>query len=546
MMHPFSHVDLMSFLREPLASKLGLVCFHTIWQGIMVATLLSIVLRTIPRNSIAKLNARYLFATLALISLPAISIVTFLMIEAELRPFSVTRQQVIDATIAGAGNPSTRLSLLLEWSTSRIEPWLPSVSLLWGAGATLAALRMAVGWAMTRRLVDRAMSFSEDHLQLRVQYLGQMLGIRSIVRLLVSDTIDSPVVVGWVRPVILWPVSAVVGLSPNAIDAIIAHELAHIRRQDFLVNCIQACIEVLFFHHPAAWWISAQIRVEREHCADELAVKALENADLGSRLSYAQSLLSLEEHRRVPPLSIAAKGGNLLDRIRRLVGANDIRSSFAKLLAAIMATICLLGLLVASNFVPNVLAGSNLSEFGETQIVADQSQIDTNIVSLPIAEAIVVRLSKTEIPPDVINSLRKEIWLAINAGKPLTLQQVHERLGQFGFDWRILHYPPTNESPEQTQTESTTGDATIVDAEIASSIVARLAAARVDSEILSATRDFMWEAIREGRPERLSDVHELLIKLGIPPDTLHAPRENPDPQGKASATIQIRDAINRK
>ncbi|MFO0384349.1 MAG: hypothetical protein ACK506_21835, partial [Pirellula sp.] len=191
MMLSLSLVDLMSFLREPLATKLGLVCFHTIWQGIMVSALLSLILRTIPRNSIATVNARYLFATLALISLPAMSIVTFLMIEVEPRQFSVTRQQTIDATMAGAGNPSTRLLLLPEWSTFRIEPWSPFISLLWGAGATLAALRMATGWVMTRRLVNRAMSFSENHLQVRVQHLCQMLGIRSVVRLLVSDTIDS-------------------------------------------------------------------------------------------------------------------------------------------------------------------------------------------------------------------------------------------------------------------------------------------------------------------------------------------------------------------
>lgn len=545
-MHHLAHTDLMSFLREPLATKLGLVCFHTIWQGIMVSALLSLVLRTIPRNSIATVNARYLFATLALISLPVMSIITFLIIEAEPRQFAVMRQPTIDATVAGAGNPSTRLLLLPEWSTFRIEPWSPFISLLWGAGATLAALRMAIGWVMTRRLVNRAMSFSENHLQVRVQQLCQMLGIRSVVRLLLSDTIDSPVVVGWIRPVILWPVSAVVGISPSAIDAIIAHELAHIRRQDFLVNCIQACIEVLFFHHPAAWWISAQIRVEREHCADELAVKVLENADIGSRLSYAQSLLSLEEHRQLPPLSIAAKGGNLLDRVRRLVGANDTRPSFAKLVAVIIATFCLLGFLIASTWLPNTLAETNPSEFDKAQTVVDPSQIDTNIVSMPIAEAIVARLSKTQIPSDVVNSLRQELWLAIDAGKPLSLQQVHERLGQFGFDWKILHTPPTNELPEKTEAAVTSlGNKTMVDEEIAHAIVARLAAARVDSEILCATRDFMWEAIHAGRPESLSDVHELLSKLGISLDTLHAPLENPDSQGNAAATIQIRDAKNR-
>jgi hypothetical protein len=100
------------------------------------------------------------------------------------------------------------------------------------------------------------------------------------------------------------------------------------------MNLLQACIDVLFFHHPAAWWISAQVRAEREHCADDLAVRALEAGRAGTRLSYARALLALEERRQTAALAVAANGGSLLDRIRRLAGADDEPAGPGRLLAA--------------------------------------------------------------------------------------------------------------------------------------------------------------------------------------------------------------------
>jgi beta-lactamase regulating signal transducer with metallopeptidase domain len=132
--------------------------------------------------------------------------------------------------------------------------------------------------------------------------------------LLVSSLVEVPVVVGWFRPVVLMPVGALTGLAPEHIEALLAHELAHIRRHDYLVNVLQSVVEAVLFYHPAIWWVSNQIRKERELCCDDLAVAAS-----GDALTYVRALADLESCRPTHVrAAIAANGGSLLHRIRRL------------------------------------------------------------------------------------------------------------------------------------------------------------------------------------------------------------------------------------
>ena len=121
--------------------------------------------------------------------------------------------------------------------------------------------------------------------------------------------------IGWLKPVILIPTSALAGLSPLQLEAILAHELAHIRRHDYLVNLLQTLVETLLFYHPAVWWVSKQIRIERENCCDDLAVSLC-----GDPILYAQALADLEHLRGAGTnLVLAANGGSLLHRVKRLL-----------------------------------------------------------------------------------------------------------------------------------------------------------------------------------------------------------------------------------
>src|SRR5205814_4150217 len=122
-----------------------------------------------------------------------------------------------------------------------------------------------------------------------------------------------PAVVGWVRPIVLVPASVFTGLTAEQIEALLAHELAHVRRHDYLINLLQTVTETLFFYHPAVWWVSRAIRNERENCCDDLAVEIC-----GNTLAYVRALTDLEQMRQgMPRLAMAADGGSLLSRVQR-------------------------------------------------------------------------------------------------------------------------------------------------------------------------------------------------------------------------------------
>lgn len=158
------------------------------------------------------------------------------------------------------------------------------------------------------------------------------------VRMLVSTATESPSVVGWMRPVILLPVSALAGLPMEQLEAVLAHELAHIRRHDYLVNLMQMAVESLLFYHPAVWWVSARIRHERELCCDDVAASAS-----GGPLVYARALTTIEKMRGgTPAVAMGATGGKLLYRIRRLAGdAGESPSKASGVLALAVTVGCI-------------------------------------------------------------------------------------------------------------------------------------------------------------------------------------------------------------
>jgi beta-lactamase regulating signal transducer with metallopeptidase domain len=539
------------FLPPPFAIRIGWVCVHSLWQCLLVAAILHVALRLIPRRSTAQVNARYLLSVAALVALPLLSATTYFASDAGPitkrhveQPASATPlTQGVDSTSTspwGATDGALAIGLgVARVQIARIEPWLPLVSVVWFVGAFLAGLRMVAGWALSRRLVARAKVATENRWQARVATWCEELGVNKAVRFLVSDAIDSPLVVGWLKPVILWPTAALHGMTPQDVEAIIAHELAHIRRGDVLINLLQACIEVLFFHHPAAWWISAQIRAEREYCADDLAVRMLDRSESGTKLSYARALLALEEHRSIPLLSVAAKGGKLLDRIRRLVGVETTGHSPARPLVGGLVTTSLLGILLAGVFVtsPSRAIGPRSVMIRPAEAVkpevdadatAEQSRpnlpLDSVIEATLIAEAIINRLTNAGVPPEPLRMMTSELWGAIEGGKPLTLRQVEARLEELGIARQTLLAPPAGMAFDaKTNGVEPIVDPNIVSEPIAMSVTARLANAGVDPQVLTAIHDTMWDAIRAGNPINLEQLHARLESLGVPAEMLHAP-----------------------
>jgi TonB family protein len=209
---------------------------------------------------------------------------------------------------------------------------------LWSLGVLLFSLRLV--WASRQvSALRRQAKPAEGALLAMVEDLRERLRLARPVRTLVSAVADCPSVVGWLRPVVLLPAATILGLTQQQLEAVLAHELAHILRYDYLVNMLQTVVETLLFYHPAVWWASARIRQERELCCDDLAVESC-----GDALGYARALTRLERLRTVNPvLALSGNGGSLMYRIQRLAGDPRAQRGPSKLpgiLALTLGLIC--------------------------------------------------------------------------------------------------------------------------------------------------------------------------------------------------------------
>ncbi len=322
-------MDLENMLAQPMLEALGWGLIHFIWQGTLVALLLAGVLRLLQG---ASTNARYATACAALLLMLIAPLSTIAIIGSAaprnaangLSPVSAPQpeSQFLAVEIEQVSNPTQSANLSAPrywssfWSVGLVSS-LPWMILLWLVGVVFFALRLIGGWHYARRLRSNGARSLEEQWRQVLNQLCRQLRVKRPVRLLESALVKVPMVIGWLRPVILIPASALSGLTPQQLEAIIAHELAHIRRHDYLVNLLQAVVETLLFYHPAVWWVSRRIRQEREHCCDDLAV-----AVCGDAIAYARALLEMERIRVAGPrLALAANGGLLMNRIQRLVGA---------------------------------------------------------------------------------------------------------------------------------------------------------------------------------------------------------------------------------
>jgi len=211
-------------------------------------------------------------------------------------------------------------------------PWLGAI---WIAGALAYQLRTLASYFLALRHRRRGVCCPPDYWQLRLNELRAMLCVSGPVRLLESSLAEVPIVIGHIRPFILMPVGLLANLPVQQVETILLHELAHIRRYDYLVNLLQTAIEGLLFYHPALWWFSGVVRAERENCCDDLVV-----AISGDAHEYAAALAALEENRgTLQAAALAATGGHLVKRIRRLLGQPERSAHLAPVFSAGFLTI---------------------------------------------------------------------------------------------------------------------------------------------------------------------------------------------------------------
>jgi hypothetical protein len=215
------------------------------------------------------------------------------------------------AAVGGTGD----VVFLGRGAWGRVDALLPQIVFVWLAGVAVLLARMTAGLWHVRRLQTGALAAKVSRWQAAAERIASRLGIRAAVHVVDSAHVDTPTALGWLRPVILLPIAALANLSPSQVEAILAHELIHIRRHDYVINIVQTVAETLLFYHPAVWWVSRQIRAEREHCCDDVAVQVC-----GDPVEYAEALAELEAWRsRHVALALAATSGSLMARVGRVL-----------------------------------------------------------------------------------------------------------------------------------------------------------------------------------------------------------------------------------
>lgn len=391
----------MSFFTElwqhPAVETLGWTLLHFVWQGVLVASGLALALGILRR---ASANARYLAGLVALFLAAALPIGTAAWIglpkatqaatedasiaehtespipevaesmsrnaelpsvmDPPLLPANGIPPQMTNQPTTKAPLPVTENAVAVEPASTqdevtsaavestlsdRLRPFLPYAVGLWVLGVAIFSLRLLLTWVRVQRLRVVGVHPLTSPLSDGLSPLCQRLGIRRKVLLLCSWRVEVPTVIGWLKPVVLFPMSALAGLTPLQLEALLAHELAHIRRWDYAVNLLQTVIETVLFYHPAVWWISRRIRAERENCCDDWAAKIS-----GDEAGYVRALLHIAElHLAQNRIAVAAGDGDLLERAKRLLSRSNERR-FAPGSGGVLLTAVMLGLLAAGLF----------------------------------------------------------------------------------------------------------------------------------------------------------------------------------------------------
>lgn len=326
---------------QPLVGRLGWALVDFLWQGALIACLY-LAARTLfsrPENA----RIRYFLSCGALavmIAAPAATLTTKHL------PGPVPAMTAIPDTLAAlssAGPKSGSMpfeSLPTAARAAHAGDTMTWLVVIWLIGSSALSVRLIGGCIVAARLTSHRVTAPPIEWRNALDSLVMRTRLSFPVKLFVSGFVQTPAVAGWLKPAILLPAAAITGLAPEHIEALLAHELAHIRRHDYLVNVLQKVAETLLFYHPAVWWLSRQIDAEREACCDDLAVGLT-----GDRLTYVAALASLESHRPEHAMPVlAANGGSLQRRISRLVSPPSPAPTYSPGAAVLLVAGVLIGL----------------------------------------------------------------------------------------------------------------------------------------------------------------------------------------------------------
>jgi beta-lactamase regulating signal transducer with metallopeptidase domain len=488
-----------SWITPSTVQILGWTLVHFIWEGVALAAMLYVAL-AFCRTALARYSAA--LGTLVLMVCSPLGTSFFLAHRAE-SAFHVAGLP----PVAGAANAALTVPATTPGSTAVLPfespGWLTWFVLFWCTGVLVFAVRALGGWFVLQRLRREKGYQLPEGLRQRCLVLQRRLGLSRTVRYFESRHLDSAAVVGWFRPVILLPITALTGLSPQQLEAVIVHELAHIKRLDCFINLFQIAAETLLFYHPAVWWVNRCIRAERENCCDDIAVTAC-----GDAYEYARALTMMETWRATPALVVAANGGSLKLRISRLLGFRAMTHSAPRGGLAVVGLVCAAGAVLAGSTFNRTF--SHLSEF-EPSALQQADQSTTPVASEP-APPVAVLVPSTEQTDTVATRANATLALTASAQTAVTTSEDQN--------------PPEPPEPPSTEPSSTELSST-KQSYIAGLESVGLKNLKVDQIIALKVQGVTPEYVRSMRAEGLEpNVNELVgMKVqGVSPEYVRAIR----------------------
>ena len=339
------------FIDQTSIQALAWALVHFLWQGAVLGLMAFGLLR------LGRLRAttNYLVGVGTLAMMLAAPTATFLYLNGG--PSEPSRTPTVAAasfnsSVSALGKAGPSESAAPAEAANAVPPSTPEHPLgpfviltVWLSGVVLLSLRLLGGWVVARRLVTRAIRPVSPEIHSLVRRVAGRMALDRVVRIFESSAVSVPVMVGWIKPVVLLPAAALSGLTPTQVEALIAHELAHVRRHDYLVNLLQSVVETLLFYHPAVWLVSARVRAEREHCCDDLAVGVCD------RLVYVTALADLAAMAAAPRVAMAATDGSLVNRVRRLLGRTRATTDSTPTWSSALVLAVVVGTLLPAGFV---------------------------------------------------------------------------------------------------------------------------------------------------------------------------------------------------
>ncbi|SFF63163.1 M56 family metallopeptidase [Thermoflexibacter ruber] len=310
-----------------VAEALGWTILHSLWQASIIVAVLILLLK-IMKNTQA--NQRYLLSLAALFSILLMAVITFFTIyqpHKQVVPSDLSEE--IDWTYFPTFHETEKTwEDYISIGISMANTYSYELSLLWLVGVIFLSIRFLINLLYIHQLKTYKTKPTSIEWEGRLRTIAEKINIHRQIKLVESALVQVPTVVGWLKPVILFPLGMFTALPPHEIESILAHELAHIRRNDFIINIVQSIVEILFFYHPAVWYISKHIENERENCCDDIAI-----AVTGDSLTYIKALTNLATlkiNTLTPALAITGKNGSLLQRVSRIARNANLASRWAR------------------------------------------------------------------------------------------------------------------------------------------------------------------------------------------------------------------------